>query len=1229
MVVAAAAAAAANDDGGETADGVHPAANDFEWSAFVDDDDDENGGGGVYYYNRVTQETTWEAPLEGFHPPEGEADKQTREKETIKCKEEEEAATNDAAAAEDAAPDPPTVAQHQQHPEQTGEEQSSSSNNNTNNDNTSSSSIVWSAHLDDDGNLYYYNSATEESSWEAPPESAAFHPLPSSSGIAKPNEPANDTATALGSFEHHQQRQEEIVPATSSDATVREYSEEPNAEEPKVDIDDNNNNECNAESSDAKQNLAADENECDGEGTDPATAMTTKEAEIPVAQTVILPVQYDWSAHYDDEGLLYYYNSVTEESAWEPPASGEFHPPPQPGQDDNNDDHANNNNNGSADDDRAPAVDAADVIMSDPISTTQAVPSSDAPPPLSSPAATANAAASGEASQEDTPWVAYQDDDGHEYYYNTSTEETQWDKPEHYKRALDNEQQQQHMDAEEENGFLQEDTRSKSIDQATTAAAESFTQSPIAADRKDPDDQATDMEPSSPTSPTHMVGLLEEIEPEQEEPLIDPAVKRLQDAEDALNSADSVLEPSCMTNVAVVVAANGGNPAKAISSLIENYHGQTAVCGLLSRWLVDLYQKRQATPSSSKEASSTKTTIVNAMPNIAGSLNADSIREVAQNVIHKMAKERFTKEIGDGILDLSKSEAAFLEEMMDSSRWRKLLIDLSAVHKDSAVLLYCLRAISKRGHHREIARRINQSDHFAVFNAMLLSELSVVGGQAVAAGTDVLAATCLEDVAHDLVRACSSTAYTYLYSVELLRGLERMARKELAEMSSAGGIAGERFQRAVRKWEGLRQRLESSMVDPAASQSITGSSPLLRKRRLDVALTISELQQRQNRRKRHTTSNGNGRNTEHSGTLEATLLSLLKRHSSGIQLEESILDKLLPSGLDMDSRGIGELLNQHPLAIRLILGHLYKPGPTRVVSLSTKNKCGRLLALAAIAAEKSAKQEVITSEKSSTDDSESDDSLDKLVVSRLIVQASQFCEKVETMISFSVTTDPGMIGQAHASVGPKLCSLAMKFSLVSMGVVMWAREFTQGKDFAASASFPTISPSILSLVRLIAMKHPFTRPDALQVALAFLRHSNADISYQKVNSIKEASLRLLMFLLTKGDVVPVLSSLCQRVQQAGSAEIDASLIRYFVGGTLEVAHPPVSPVFLRMFGAFLNSPKVVEAVRSSYFSETNRKRLSNILLTFKSSRLFNGNPLSTEDQSMVKVLLSTYQIEPC
>ena len=144
-----------------------------------------------------------------------------------------------------------------------------------------------------------------------------------------------------------------------------------------------------------------------------------------------------------------------------------------------------------------------------------------------------------------------------------------------------------------------------------------------------------------------------------------------------------------------------------MQSLLSSFKGETAICGILGLWLADLKKADEQVVEPEKAI--------------------DDVRDIAQHVIDKVAKDKFTKAGGDNIFQLKKSEAVFLEDMMDSSLWRKLLIDLSATHRDSTLLSYCLSSISKKGHHREIAKRINQSDHFPVYSSMLTSEFTIVG----------------------------------------------------------------------------------------------------------------------------------------------------------------------------------------------------------------------------------------------------------------------------------------------------------------------------------------------------------------------------------------------------------------------------------------------------------------------------------------------------------------------
>ena len=247
---------------------------------------------------------------------------------------------------------------------------------------------------------------------------------------------------------------------------------------------------------------------------------------------------------------------------------------------------------------------------------------------------------------------------------------------------------------------------------------------------------------------------------------------------------------------------------------------------------------------------------------------------------------------------------------------------------------------------------------------------------------------------------------------------------------------------------------------------------------------------------------------------------------------------------------------------------------------------------------------------------------DEVGLTRMIVEACQLCEQLESMVSFLVTDKP----QTSTSPGEKLCSIALKYAVVAQGVTIWAYEFTHGPEFAASPAFPTLSVSVLSLIRIISMTYPFTRQGALDIALAFLRHSNADISYQKVNSIKEQSLRLMIFLLLKWDVASVLGKILKRLKIAGSTELDASLVQYFVSGVLGCTQPPVSPEFVISFGNLLLAPQCVDTIRSNYFKGIHRERLVNLLRSFSTVNMNSGTALGGDEVDLVKNLLSVYQI---
>lgn len=827
------------------------------------------------------------------------------------------------------------------------------------------------------------------------------------------------------------------------------------------------------------------------------------------------------------------------------------------------------------------------------------------------------------------PWVAYKDDEGREYYCNNETEETTWDKPPDYQEPPETNVKAETEPSSPSPTFKKEESPSEETQKneptESVKPEQADTAGPWVAYKDDEDreyyfntvteettwDKPADyQEPSTtnekaeaePSSPSPVVkNPPEDIKEEKDEESVDPESKRIQDAEKALNQSDAIMESDVMVHVTELVTSEKGNPQKAIQALTDSYYGVPAVCGLLSSWLAGL--KSQAATSDAVEQSKLFTK------------SADDIRQMTQDVVCRIAKEKFTKTGGDSILHLA-SLPTFLEDMIDSNRWRKLLIDLSASNKDSALLSYCLQKISKRGHHREIARRINQSEHFAVFNAMLASELMVVGKIAVSTCHDNDTSIGLDELVSDLRRTCASTAYTYIYAIEVLRHLVSTAKDR---SKSSGNAATSRFSRAVRKWERLNEALQTTMVDPA---STAGSTPLFRKRRLDVALTISELHQRQRRRLRPSDDGGTlnlSGMEDRRAKVESSVLNFLKRYSLGTKINDHILDAMLPDGLVGDPTNlVGNLLIKRPLTVKALLGYMYKPGTQRVQSAVTRNKCARLIAFAVLAAEKEALLEA-----EEVDESVSCDS-DEVVITRMISEGSQLCERLEIMVSFIVTTNADKKDGTILTPGEKLCSLAIKSAPVAQGVAIWAREQTRGSEFVISASYSTISPSILSLVRVLYMEHPFVREDVLEVTFGFLKHSNSEIAYTKMNEIKEQSLRLLLCFAVRGEGPAVLGRMASLLNQPGTAGLDAALIRYFVSGLIEITLTPFSVPFVRSLCSLLQAPGCVEAVQTDYFPTESKTRLESVMQYLRDLSDTKESGLTSEDAFLVRSLLSIY-----
>jgi len=251
----------------------------------------------------------------------------------------------------------------------------------------------------------------------------------------------------------------------------------------------------------------------------------------------------------------------------------------------------------------------------------------------------------------------------------------------------------------------------------------------------------------------------------------------------------------------------------------------------------------------------------------------------------------------------------------------------------------------------------------------------------------------------------------------------------------------------------------------------------------------------------------------------------------------------------------------------------------------------------------------------------------------MILQGSQLCKEVENMVSFTVTDYKELPHgiPSGASVGGKLSFMCIKSASVAQGVLFWITEMASGPDFDSSAAYPTLSPSLLSLSRIIAKYHPFARPEVLRVTFLFLEHKSPELSYERVKALKQQLLRLLLWLSTWSQALGVFGYFAKNLRQGGSgAVIDSSLLRYFMSGVLEVIHPPFSVPLVKVLNKMFATKACIEAVNSPHFHETKKTAFRELLQefekTFKEEKRMSksASSVSKEDVKSVESLRNIY-----
>ena len=356
----------------------------------------------------------------------------------------------------------------------------------------------------------------------------------------------------------------------------------------------------------------------------------------------------DWTSYQDDEGRTYYYNSVTEESLWDPP----------PGFDDDAardsdadgvqvltttevdggqmqttciDDRVTKASTTDSNNElnRSPSMNADEGISQSPKIDNDGISQS----PVDD-QADENEDDFVDGEEIGGGWIAYKDDEERTYYYNSESGETQWERPD-VTPAVSGTDVGETKTAEDEGDYMDA--------------------SPIASDRD------------------------ERKEIKTEQIIVDTSVKQKDDpatiAENFLREPDAIMESQVLDHISTLVTAIGPQEAgkKAMQSLINGYQGDTAICGLMALWLAELKASNAASNKSSNP------------PSILGKQDVpiekrrfeegtNAARDVVEKVVNRLAKERFTKDGGDAIMLLSKKQVAFVDAMIESERWRNLLV---------------------------------------------------------------------------------------------------------------------------------------------------------------------------------------------------------------------------------------------------------------------------------------------------------------------------------------------------------------------------------------------------------------------------------------------------------------------------------------------------------------------------------------------------------------------------